>query len=791
MTGATPAPARETAGRATSPPREQTAWPILLGIVLAALALRFLPYRWVFQPDGVRFYDSDSYYHMRRVWMCLAHFPRVPIRDPFENHPFGGVTMWPPLHDTLIAAVILALGGAQPSEALVDRVGAVMPAVLGALAVLPVYSIGRRLMSRRSGLLAAGLMAIQPAHILYSAVGRPDQHVTEILLSAMLYSSLLGFRSFREDSGASSGFRRWWPRIAAGVTATAAVLVWMGSLLFVCVAAGFGGLALLSRVRRSSRPIEPLAEDFCAFLAVHAVTLAAGTAYLLAGMEVENTYVSFSWFQAHFSLLVALGFVLGAAVLTALRAGAKAAFRSLGPALAVLALTGALLIPTQLGGTLSITANALRHVNKTSQEVASSDTSHHLLSYNAAWLRSIQEYTPLLYPDGRLDPRWALDYVGPILFLAPAMIGWFLVRRRGVAREQRWLVPVWAAAVAAMSLSQVKYVYLVSSLAALLLADLLGEVRVGVTRLLRASADASSLATATVALAMLAPGLRYLSRFNAGYVDLPEHQRAALLTLEQISPDPGSFVADDAAPAYGVMTFWDLGNYTLYLARRPVVANNNGYGFDDSIAFFLAPTEADAVAILDRRKVRYAVLSDVTADLASVHEIMTGSLAPYFSADAARRLELLEPFEGLVYSRLFFADAGTVDAAKAPPLEHFRLLFEAPGPASAAFGRIVAPTKIFERVAGAEVLVSGLSTGVRATLRTVLTSNLGRTWTDERTATADERGEARIRTPYGVSAASPVRATSSTLAIDGREPVSLSVSDDDVLRGTTIPVQIH
>lgn len=762
-------------------------WPILLALVLAALAFRFLPSRWVFQPDGVRFYDSDSYYHMRRIWMCLEHFPRVPIRDPFENHPFGGVTMWPPLHDTVIAAAILALGGAHPSENLVEEVGAVAPAVLGALAVLPIYLLGRRLLGRREGVIAAALMAIQPAHVLYSAVGRPDQHVTEILLSGALYASLLGFRSFDLEASPASGWGRWRPRIAAALAATAAVLVWMGSLLFVCVAAGFGGLALLSRVGRTARPSEPLAEDFAAFFTLHVVTLAAGTRYLLAGMEVENTYVSFSWFQAHFSLLVAAAFVVGATTLVAVRSGAARALRALGPHLAILAVTAVLLVPTELGGTLSTTANALRHVNKTSHEVASSDASHHLLSYNAAWLRSIQEYTPLLYPGGKLDPRWALDYVGPILFLAPLVIVWLMARRRGAPREMRWLVPVWAVAVGAMALSQVKYVYLVSSLAAVLLADLLGEVRAAAGKI-QLSESVRSLAVAVVAVVMLAPGLRYLSHFNAGYVDLPENERAALLALKAITPDPGSFVADDAVPSYGVMTFWDLGNYTLYLARRPVVANNNGYGFDDSIAFFLAPTEAEAIAILDRRKVRYAVLSDVTADLATVHELVSGSLAPYFSADASRRLKIQKPFEGLVYPRLFFADAGSIDPTVTPPLEHFRLVYEAAGPASAAFGRIVAPTKIFERVAGAEVRASSLAAGARATLRTTLTSNLGRSWTDERSATADAQGELRLRTPYGAGSMLPVRATSCELSIEGHEPLALTVTDEDVETGGTIVV---
>ncbi len=767
-------------------PAQRSLWPLLFAIFIGALVFRFLPVRWVFQPDGVRFYDSDSYYHMRRVWMCIEHFPRVPIHDPFENHPFGGVTMWPPLHDALITAVILAFGGRHPSVRLVESVGAVAPAVLGALAIFPLYTIGRRLLGRREGLIAAALMAIQPAHILYSAVGRPDQHVTEILLSALLYASVLGFSAF------ASAERRgrwtiWWPRVLAGITATAAVLVWMGSLLFVCIAAGFGGLALVGRIRAAARPIAPLARDFAWFLAIHVATLAAGSAYLLAGMEVENTYVSFSWFQAHFSGLLAVAFLVATLTLVAIRDGLTPALRTLAAPLAALALVALLLVPTRLGGTIGIAINAIHHVNKTTTEVASSDSSHHLLSYNALWLRSIQEYTPLLYPNGKLDPRWALDYVGPILFLAPISLTWLLVRRRGAPREMRWLVAVWTIGVAAMALSQVKYVYLASSLAALLVADLVGEVWYWGGRL-RWPDGVRSLAASVAAVALVTPGLRYLSHFNAGYVDLPEHQRAALLALREFSPDPGSFTDPAAKPSYGVMGFWDLGNYAEYLCRRPVVANNNGYGFDDSIAFFLAPTEDDAIAILERRDVRYVVASDLVADIATLHEQLTGSLTPYFRADASRRLTLEPPFAGLVYARLFFGDGTPLAAESGGPLERFRLVYEAPGRPVVRLGRIVAPSKIFERVAGARVAGNGFEPGSSVVLRTALTSNLGRSWVDERSATVAPDGTFMIRLPYGAADGLPVRPTSWTLSNHSGATLPLVIPEEAALSGAMIEV---
>ena len=223
---------------------------LALGVLcLAAFALRCMPAAQVFQPDGVHFYDSDSFYHMRRILMCVEHFPRVPIHDPFSNHPYGGVTMWPPLHDTVITAAILAIGGRSPSHEVIETVAALAPPVIGALTLIPVYFLGLRLFGRREALLAAGLMALQPAHVLYSAVGRPDQHVSEIALSAVFFACLVWLSCFDAEGTERSAWRRWLPRRLGAFAGAATVLVWMGALLFHAIGAATAGLMLLWRCR--------------------------------------------------------------------------------------------------------------------------------------------------------------------------------------------------------------------------------------------------------------------------------------------------------------------------------------------------------------------------------------------------------------------------------------------------------------------------------------------------------------------------------------------------------------
>jgi len=42
----------------------------------------------------------------------------------------------------------------------------------------------------------------------------------------------------------------------------------------------------------------------------------------------------------------------------------------------------------------------------------------------------------------------------------------------------------------------------------------------------------------------------------------------SLIWLRENTPDPGK------PPQYGIMTWWNYGNWILYISKRPVVANN-------------------------------------------------------------------------------------------------------------------------------------------------------------------------------------------------------------------------
>ena len=63
--------------------------------------------------------------------------------------------------------------------------------------------------------------------------------------------------------------------------------------------------------------------------------------------------------------------------------------------------------------------------------------------------------------------------------------------------------------------------------------------------------------------------------------------------------------------AHSVMAFWSQGHLVTYFSERPVVANNFGFGFMDSLNFFFAKSEEEALAIAQRRRVRYVFSLDI------------------------------------------------------------------------------------------------------------------------------------------------------------------------------------
>ncbi|HDH57713.1 MAG TPA: oligosaccharyl transferase, archaeosortase A system-associated, partial [Bacteroidetes bacterium] len=217
----------------------------LLTIIFAiALYIRaVLPYKSVFLADGtVRFGGNDPWYHMRIVDYILHNYPHTLTYDAFTEFPYGHFQHYGPLYDQTIAFISIILGFGQPSAHLVNTVGAYFPTVLGALAVIPVYFIGKHLHNRGTGLLAALIIATLPGQFLSrSLLGFTDHHVAETLFStATILFLMLALRNARAQNISFSDLTKDWRTIKypllyallAGLAYAAYQLCWTGAILF-------------------------------------------------------------------------------------------------------------------------------------------------------------------------------------------------------------------------------------------------------------------------------------------------------------------------------------------------------------------------------------------------------------------------------------------------------------------------------------------------------------------------------------------------------------------------------
>jgi dolichyl-diphosphooligosaccharide--protein glycosyltransferase len=124
---------------------------------------------------------------------------------------------------------------------------ATFPAVLGALAILPVYYITKLVFDWKAGIVAAALLTVIPANLLRSMVGNLNHHVAaEVLFPALVFLffmlALKGGLTFQKVRGLA--FTRddkrtmLWAGLA-GVFVTALLLTWLGGFLFLGIIGAF------------------------------------------------------------------------------------------------------------------------------------------------------------------------------------------------------------------------------------------------------------------------------------------------------------------------------------------------------------------------------------------------------------------------------------------------------------------------------------------------------------------------------------------------------------------------
>jgi dolichyl-diphosphooligosaccharide--protein glycosyltransferase len=166
------------------------------GLIVAALFSFYLraviPWGRVFSGSSVIFSsETDAWYHMMLAKGTVINLQRLWF-DPMTYFPHGTPLHFGPFVSWAITIFSYIFGLGQPSNHLIEVVGAFLPAVLGALLVFPVYFIGKELYGKSCGLVSALIIAVLPGQVLSrTTLGFTDHHAAEILFSSLVMMFLL------------------------------------------------------------------------------------------------------------------------------------------------------------------------------------------------------------------------------------------------------------------------------------------------------------------------------------------------------------------------------------------------------------------------------------------------------------------------------------------------------------------------------------------------------------------------------------------------------------------------
>jgi dolichyl-diphosphooligosaccharide--protein glycosyltransferase len=244
-------------------------------------------------------------------------------------------------------------------------------------------------------------------------------------------------------------------------------------------------------------------------------------------------------------------------------------------------------------------------------------------------------------------------------------------------------------------------------------------------------------------------------------------------------------VTSSQTPEYGVLSWWDYGNWIVYIGHRPAVANNFQTGVDDAAHFFTRLNESDTLQVIENRNVKYVMTDYEMAGgkFAAIALLSGEGVDKFFTTQPqsyqGRIIEQTVPnelYQKTVVVKMQYDDGNGYS--------HYRLIHESPNTTGTVGGADVKAVKTFEVVKGARITVTG--TG-NATISLNVTTNQNRTFTYTQSSPINGIHTfivpySTVDMPYGIK-------TDSTYTISvGNSTKTLSVKEDDVIRGNELKI---
>ena len=623
--------------------------PFLAALGAFMFWVRMLPYKAVLGSGRAYYIGTDPFYHYRETLGIVRAFPRVPRWDPWTHYPYGtGTGQFGSLFDWTAAAYVVLTQGRDASEAYVQTVLGVFPAVLGALLIVPFFYLAKRLMGTAGAVVASVTLAVLPGEFLVrSLAGYADHHVAEALFCLV---SILGvYVAAVKGHEARAAIRRWREvrgygkalafGVLGGVALAANIYAWPPALLFLVVLTVWLTIVILLEDGKGG--------DGTGYAFGGSVAFAV--AGLLVAPAVETTFLGeFNTYGLlHVVLSLAAAAWLWVVHLTSRWTRSRGWSPWVVPGIIVgLALLAFVVLSTALAATYASFLWGLSWVTgigvqRTTLTIAEARRARFFCNEDA------RDYSCLATDFGILAPLTIV-----ILF---ALLVWVLVKRR---REDILLL-LWSLVVVRATQTQIRFSYYLALNLALLLgwvaARLAEAMRVGTQE--EAAAPAAprgrktkrvvateqkaapwKLAAVGAVLLLVLPGNVFATdrpRAYPGWVIAPTVGADGDLVLwmegldwmRQNTPDAGvdlSLVVERPPPgelydypphSYGVLSWWDYGHWIETVALRPPVANPFQQAAPFASVWFTERDPAQAERLLDdwargEGSVRYVWIDD-------------------------------------------------------------------------------------------------------------------------------------------------------------------------------------
>jgi len=286
--------------------------PVIVTAFVFMIAVRIQTFERFFRDGNIVFSGNDAWYHYRQVVYTVENWPQTMPFDPWTGYPIGAeVGQFGTLFDQILATIALVIGLGNPTDQTIRVVMLFAPPVIGALMLIPVYLITKRLYDRKTGVMATVFLSLIPGVFLNrSLVAVADHNIAEPLFMLASVSILL-WAFDRANSNVIVGELftdkdyptlkdGLLPSVFAGFAISAYLLVWPPGVFFIGILAIFAVVYAIVSFTRDGTPEPVLLSIATAGLTTTVFVLAS-----LDTMELSSTLIS----PVH--IVFSLGVVLG------------------------------------------------------------------------------------------------------------------------------------------------------------------------------------------------------------------------------------------------------------------------------------------------------------------------------------------------------------------------------------------------------------------------------------------------------------------------------------------------